>query len=254
MLSRPSLIDHVFSGIRTALLRPTLVSKVSRQAGSIVRGFSKPRRRSENGPAAGGRYVLRARDKVKARRLRQNRDDRIGSRSKSAPVEGLKVHGRPAAAPCGVLRQTSGALRRTEGATRPFAASRHLVRCRKARRCKRLSRMTRPTAYVTVKFGRLLNRLRRIRARCTGRPRVVRHENPTPDETLTPGLRFTQNSNINCTDESCGKLKATRSDDSSCGKTRFFRGADVAADGGAPSWTKFLDRPQAGRTDLTFNR
>src|ERR1700759_4656649 len=67
------------SGIRTALLRPTLISKVSRQAGSMVRGCQKPRRRPENGPAAGGRYVLCSQAKVKACRLRQNQDARIRS-------------------------------------------------------------------------------------------------------------------------------------------------------------------------------
>src|SRR4030088_1290360 len=40
---------------------------MSRQAGSVVRGFSKPRRISvHNGPAAGGGYVLRTGLKVKA--------------------------------------------------------------------------------------------------------------------------------------------------------------------------------------------
>src|SRR6202035_3993417 len=42
---------------------------MSRQAGSIFGGFSKPRRISAiSGPAAGGGYVLRNRPKVKVRR------------------------------------------------------------------------------------------------------------------------------------------------------------------------------------------
>jgi len=52
--------------------------------------------------------------------------------------------------------------------------------------------------------------------------------NPAPREVLNFGLRFTQSSNINSADESCGKLKARRFAIFSCGKTRFFRGGDMA--------------------------
>jgi hypothetical protein len=105
-------------------LRPTLISKVSRQAGSIVRGCQSRAGDPKNGPAAGSGYVLWSQRKVKARCLRQNQDARIGSRGKSASVEGLEVHGRLTAVPRGVLRQTSGALRQTEGSWRRFAVSR----------------------------------------------------------------------------------------------------------------------------------
>jgi hypothetical protein len=49
--------------------------------------------------------------------LRQNQDARIGRKEKIVPVEGLIVHCRPLGAAGRVLRQTSGALRRTEGNT-----------------------------------------------------------------------------------------------------------------------------------------
>jgi hypothetical protein len=209
-------------------LAPNPHSKVSRQAGSIVRGWKKPRRRSENGPAAGGGYVLWSRVKVKAYRLRQNQDARIGCPRKSASAEGLKAHGRLTAAACRVLRQTSGALRRTEGNGRGFAASSRVVLNRKACRRKRLRRMTRRIARVTVKLARLFNRLWRIRRQSAGQPWCCSARNPAPREALNFGLRFAQGSNINSVDESCGKLKARRFGNFSCGKIRFFRGANMA--------------------------
>jgi hypothetical protein len=120
-------ISLEFEGIRTALLRPTLISKVSRQAGSIVRGCQSRAGDPKNGPAAGSGYVLWSRGKVKAHRLRQNQDARAGQTRKQAPVEGLKVHGRTARGLLQVLRQTSGALRQTEGKRRRFAASSPVV-------------------------------------------------------------------------------------------------------------------------------
>jgi hypothetical protein len=96
-------------------LAPNPHSKVSRQAGSIVRGCQSRAGDPKNGPAAGSGYVLWSEGKVKVRRLRQNQDARTGPRGKSASVEGLEAHGRVTAAACGVLRQTSGALRQTEG-------------------------------------------------------------------------------------------------------------------------------------------
>jgi hypothetical protein len=59
-----------------------------------------------------------------------------------------------------------------------------------------------------------------------GTPGLAR--NLLPRDPLNPGLRFSQSSNINSTDESCGKLKATRFVIFSCGKTRFFRGGCMA--------------------------
>jgi hypothetical protein len=60
------------------------------------------------------------------------------------------------------------------------------------------------------KFERQFNRLQGIRGRRAGPPPRRLVCNPTAPEALTTDLQFTQSSNINSTDESCGKLKATR--------------------------------------------
>jgi hypothetical protein len=60
------------------------------------------------------------------------------------------------------------------------------------------------------RFGRLFNRLRRIRARRAGAATHRSTRNPTSRKALNFDLRFTQVSNINSSDKSCGKLKATR--------------------------------------------
>src|ERR1700709_35700 len=65
------------SGIQTALLRPTLISKVSRQAGAIVRGCQSCAGDPKNGPAAGSGYVLWSRRNVKARNGRSDRNTGI---------------------------------------------------------------------------------------------------------------------------------------------------------------------------------
>jgi hypothetical protein len=88
--------------------------------------------------------------------------------------------------------------------------------------------MRRRIAHRTVKSGWLFNPLQHIRSQSAARPDVVRHEIQKPREVLNRGLRFPQGSNINSADGSCGELKAQRFGDFSCGKTRFFRGADVA--------------------------
>src|SRR5204863_9828650 len=54
-----------FRESRAADISPALVGRMSRKTSSIVRGNFAPRRRSENGPAAGGGYLLRQRAKVK---------------------------------------------------------------------------------------------------------------------------------------------------------------------------------------------
>src|SRR5438128_11508476 len=54
-----------FRESRAADISPALVGRMSRKTSSIVRGNFAPRRRSENGPAAGGGYLLRHRAKVK---------------------------------------------------------------------------------------------------------------------------------------------------------------------------------------------
>jgi len=69
------------------------------------------------------RYVLWPQRKVKACRVRQNQDARTGLKRKSLPVEALKVCARLTAPPCPVLRQTSGALRQTNGNGPRFATS-----------------------------------------------------------------------------------------------------------------------------------
>jgi hypothetical protein len=63
---------------------------------------------------------------------------------------------------------------------------------------------------VCVKLGRPFKPFRRIRRRCAGQAPCYSARNPAPREVLNLGLRFAQGSNINSTDESCGKLKAMR--------------------------------------------
>jgi hypothetical protein len=109
-----------------------------------------------------------------------------------------------------VLRQTSGALRQTEGNRRRFAALSRVVRNGKPYQRKRLSRMRRRIAGVTVKLAHLFNRLRRIRSQSAGQALCCPARNPAPAEALDLGLRFPQGSNINSVDGSCGKLKAAR--------------------------------------------
>src|SRR5512147_166595 len=67
-----------FRESRAADISPALVGRMSRKTSSIVRGNSTPRRISENGPAAGGGYLLPLRAKVKAR-LARNRIGRLNA-------------------------------------------------------------------------------------------------------------------------------------------------------------------------------
>jgi len=96
-------------------------------------------------------YVLCSQRKVKARRLRPNQGGWIRSKRKPVPVEVLKTHARQTAAACRVLRQTSGALGRTEGNGAGFAAVSRVVRAGKVCGCQRLRRVTRRTGGVTLK-------------------------------------------------------------------------------------------------------
>src|SRR6266403_1046051 len=62
---------------------------MSRQAGSIVRGISKPRRISAiSGPAAGGGYVLR-----RGRKVKVSEDRRYKLRLKRRRVGSVKING-----------------------------------------------------------------------------------------------------------------------------------------------------------------
>src|SRR6266481_2433980 len=77
---RPKVRRMSFKGNRTAVLSPALSRRMSRQAGSLVRGISKPRRISLlGGRAAGGGYRRPEGQKVKegggtelAHRVRQS--------------------------------------------------------------------------------------------------------------------------------------------------------------------------------------
>src|SRR6201991_2858575 len=100
-----------FRGIRTALLRPTLISKVSRQAGSIVRGCQSRAGDPKKGPAAGSAmYCGRG---VRSRRGNGRSDRNTGNGWSRKPVSGerLKAHARLTNAPaksCGELQARCG--------------------------------------------------------------------------------------------------------------------------------------------------
>src|ERR1700736_6314081 len=63
-----------FSGIRTAVFKPSPLLKDEPVTGLACSGISKPRRISAfSGPAAGGRYLLPERQKVKIRQRPRRR-------------------------------------------------------------------------------------------------------------------------------------------------------------------------------------
>jgi hypothetical protein len=100
-------------GIRDSPIAPNPHLEGEPQRGLDCPGMKKAAPEIRKRAGSRWRYVLCVERKVKARCLRQNQDARMGSKGKSASVEGLKVHARLTAGHRGVLRQTSGALRRT---------------------------------------------------------------------------------------------------------------------------------------------
>jgi hypothetical protein len=102
------------------------------------------------------------------------------------------------------LRQTSGALRQSEGSGVRAARG----RSEKACGLKRLSRMARQTARMRAKSRVLTatcaaSTTARRANRSTGRRKI-----PNQANGLSRAAGISPKSNINCADESCGKLVA----------------------------------------------
>ena len=79
-----------FSGIRTAVFKPSPLLKDEPPSGLVCSGISKPRRISAfSGPAAGGGYLLPERQKVKIRRIgRGSVNRRLAGRCARFPSSG----------------------------------------------------------------------------------------------------------------------------------------------------------------------
>jgi hypothetical protein len=104
------------------------------------------------------------------------------------------------------LRQTSGALRQTEGSSRPRSAQ----ASRKSGPGEALKPHGEAGGIAAPEIHRCLKHLSRMRRRGSAPMPRGAMRNPLEREALKPGRQKRAAPNINCMGESCGKLEATQ--------------------------------------------